>query len=203
MKSRGELTALHHAALHGHDLVVQLLMEEGADLETKTESGWTALHFAAFHGDQTVVQLLLDEGADVEAKTEWRETALHVTSLQNHAEVIRLIIDKGGSPTAQDIRGRTPLHIAALEGASENVDILLKYCDSQLVDRNGWTPALVAARCGHEEVSKRLQRYKLDLPQILPPFPRGWSPDDKAYPLILTDENLTVEYPGKNIYVFK
>jgi ankyrin repeat protein len=48
---------------------VRLLLEKGADVEAKDNSGWTALHYAARRGHEAVVRLLLEKGVDVEAKT--------------------------------------------------------------------------------------------------------------------------------------
>jgi ankyrin repeat protein len=51
-------TALHRAAEFGHDTVVRLMLEEGADVEAKNGNGETALHVAARRGHEAVVQLL-------------------------------------------------------------------------------------------------------------------------------------------------
>jgi ankyrin repeat protein len=195
-KDKDGKTALQLSSQNGHSEVTKLLLESGADIKAHNNDGWTAFHLASSNGQLDILRLL-GENVEVDVKNRFGLTALHIASWNNHAEVVRLLIDKGGSPAAEDIRGYSPLHFAALGGASDCVDILLKYCDPQLVDRNGWTPALIAARCGHEEISKRLQHDKLDFPQILSHSPTAWSPDDKANPLRLTNENLIVEYPGK------
>ena len=41
------LTPLHCAARSGHDLVVDLLLERGSPVSSKTRNGLTALHMAA------------------------------------------------------------------------------------------------------------------------------------------------------------
>lgn len=67
-KDNRGMTALHIASEHGHEAVVQLLLDKGAELEAKDDNGWTALHFAAEEGHEAIVQLLLDRGAEPEAK---------------------------------------------------------------------------------------------------------------------------------------
>ncbi|KAF1970588.1 ankyrin, partial [Bimuria novae-zelandiae CBS 107.79] len=56
------------AAQYGHEAVVELLLNKGADLETKDKNGQTPFLRAAEGGHKAVVELLLDKGADLETK---------------------------------------------------------------------------------------------------------------------------------------
>jgi ankyrin repeat protein len=53
-----------YAAVSGHEAVVALLLEKGAELETKDSSGQTPLSWAAGSGHEAVVKLLLEKQAD-------------------------------------------------------------------------------------------------------------------------------------------
>jgi ankyrin repeat protein len=75
----------------GHETVVRLLLEKGADVKAKTSSGWTALHLAARGGHEAVVRLLLEKGADAKAKTSSGWTALHLAARVGHEVVVRLL----------------------------------------------------------------------------------------------------------------
>ena len=57
-------TPLPWAAEGGHEAVVKLLLEKGAELETKDNDGWTPLSWAAEKGHEAVVKLLLEKGAE-------------------------------------------------------------------------------------------------------------------------------------------
>ena len=57
-------TVLVNASLMGHTKVVALLLENGADVNARSQDGGTALHAAAFLGRVETVKLLLDKGAD-------------------------------------------------------------------------------------------------------------------------------------------
>ena len=59
-------TALSEAAVNGHDEIVKLLLEEGADPNTCNDHGRSPLWRAAFNGHTTTVQLLLQSGADAD-----------------------------------------------------------------------------------------------------------------------------------------
>ena len=66
--NREKQSGMHLAARWGHEAVVRLLVEQGADVEARDENGWTVLHWAAEYGHEAVVRLLVEQGADVEAR---------------------------------------------------------------------------------------------------------------------------------------
>ena len=51
------------AIQEGHEVVVKLLLEKGAELETKDGYSRTPLSWAADSGHEAVVKLLLEKGA--------------------------------------------------------------------------------------------------------------------------------------------
>lgn len=60
---------LHHAVENGHESVVSVLLDRGADVNRTVGKGWTPLHLAARRGHLSVVKQLVKHGADVHAKT--------------------------------------------------------------------------------------------------------------------------------------
>ena len=61
-------TPLHWAAMKDKKDTIELLMENGADIEAKDADGWTPLHYAAAFSSVDTVQTLVDLGADKESK---------------------------------------------------------------------------------------------------------------------------------------
>src|SRR5207302_1796321 len=59
---------LSWAAENGHEAVVKLLIEKGAELESKYNYGQTPLLWAAENGHKAVVKLLLEKGAELEPR---------------------------------------------------------------------------------------------------------------------------------------
>uniref|UniRef100_A0A8C9YYU4 Uncharacterized protein n=1 Tax=Sander lucioperca TaxID=283035 RepID=A0A8C9YYU4_SANLU len=54
-----KVTALHWAAKHGNKDMASLVANAGADVNTKSVSGYTPLHIAALHGHRHILDLLI------------------------------------------------------------------------------------------------------------------------------------------------
>ncbi|KAL6066503.1 Telomerase protein component 1 [Balamuthia mandrillaris] len=83
---------LHMAANAGHQVVLSILLEAGADvnLRNRKRYGQTALHFAAAKGHLSCVETLIQAGADVNAKKTNRvgpQTALEMARSKGHKDV--------------------------------------------------------------------------------------------------------------------
>jgi ankyrin repeat protein len=52
--------------------MVSLLLEKGANIESKTRAGLTPLHCAARSGHEQVVDMMLERGAPISSKTKVR-----------------------------------------------------------------------------------------------------------------------------------
>lgn len=57
-------SSLHHASKKGYPLVIQTLVELGADIYVEDNRKWTPLHYASFYMHKEVVHLLCRYDAD-------------------------------------------------------------------------------------------------------------------------------------------
>ena len=73
-----QLSAMSWGALHGQTEIVQLLIENGAEVNIKSGDGATPLHSAAFFGRTDVAKLLLENGANPQARNNDGETPVDV-----------------------------------------------------------------------------------------------------------------------------
>ncbi|KAH7394829.1 ankyrin repeat-containing domain protein [Pyrenochaeta sp. MPI-SDFR-AT-0127] len=79
---------IYAASDRGHEQVVKLLLDEGADA-------------ASWRGDEQVVKLLLDRGADVNAQGGEYGNALQMASVEGEEKVVELLLDRGANVNAQ------------------------------------------------------------------------------------------------------
>lgn len=84
---------LHFAAAKGHNEIVSLLLESGADVNSRNYCGQTALMQACRHGHWEVVQTLLLSRCNVtRADYLTGRTALHFAAVDGHVRCIRLLV---------------------------------------------------------------------------------------------------------------
>ncbi|KAH8159310.1 hypothetical protein CIB48_g8941 [Xylaria polymorpha] len=104
---------LFWAAWNGYKEDVQLLLDGGADSESREDySNYTALLEATGNGYREAARPLLDQGADLESRDVRSYTALLTASGNGHIEVVRLLLDRGADSRIKDKRGDMPLPIA-------------------------------------------------------------------------------------------
>jgi len=77
-------SALGSASSRGFTDTVQLLLDKGADVNTKDSDEETALFKASKFGNPDIVQILIDAGADVNAQNKIKSTALIVASARGY-----------------------------------------------------------------------------------------------------------------------
>lgn len=87
-------TPLHCAVWKGHQQVVALLLEAGADVNAHNENdhwGTTPLHAAAHANQASIAQLLIDHGADVQAKDREGRTPMFHTTFHKARAVVKVL----------------------------------------------------------------------------------------------------------------
>jgi ankyrin repeat protein len=143
-------TALHAAAVFNHLQIVELLLQAGAAVDTRSHDGFTPLLNAA-RAEAPVVTALLIAGADPEAheaRLGWRPLGRFAEHA--NAPAVQLLLDAGAEVDARDFSGQTALMDAAEAGSAECVELLLRAGANPAVTRKGQTASSLAARQGHD-----------------------------------------------------
>jgi ankyrin repeat protein len=158
------MTGLHLVAYFGVKAIVQLLLDNGANVNSNTGGRQTPLYWASKNGHVEVAQLLLEKGANINTADKGRATPLYEASKNGHIKVVKLLLKKGADVKAADIYGSTPLHWASWMGHFEAVQLLLeKGADVKAANRGGWTPLHRASKSGHVEVARLLLKKGADV----------------------------------------
>ena len=103
---------------------VKLLLESGADVNTRDTNGDTPLITAAFMGFNETIKLLLEKGADVNAKNNLGSTALMEAATMNRPEAVEILLKRGADTKATNIAGLTALDAALRENHAEMAQLL-------------------------------------------------------------------------------
>lgn len=123
-------TLLGLATFFGHEALVEMLLEKGADPNVSARN---AMKVRPLHSAAAV-----------------KEAAL------SH-RLIKRLLAAGAQPNVQQQGGWTPLHSVAVHGRMGTVELLLEHgADPSLAADDGSTAQAMAARAGHAEIAARL-----------------------------------------------
>uniref|UniRef100_A0A673MX65 SAM domain-containing protein n=1 Tax=Sinocyclocheilus rhinocerous TaxID=307959 RepID=A0A673MX65_9TELE len=188
-----EITALLAAAQHGHEAVVRLLLDWGAEVNfCQKSSGWSALMLAAAGGAVSVTQQLVERGADADHLNVLGKTAFELALQLQHrdvknyldsittvrpqpvmwccavgnAQLVKEIVEEDASQVnVSNADGASPLMMAAVSGQLEVVQLLVeKHADMDRQDSvHGWTALMQATYHGNKDVVKFLLNQGADV----------------------------------------
>lgn len=156
------------SAINGNMEPLRALLDEGADVNFKTEYGRTALIWGVVEGNAQMVQLLLKAGASVNAVDDNGMSALKWAIVKYDAAAVKVLLDAGADTTAAKgddetfltYANVTALAFAAFYGNAKMVQILLEAgAKDDYVEEIACRQAIVR---GHVAVAKLLLDGQLD-----------------------------------------
>lgn len=115
---------LWDASLVGNKKVVQMLLDQGADVNAQGKHG-NALQVASLVGNEKVVQMLLDQGADINDQGGMYDNALHAALSERQEKVVQMLLDRGADVNAQGGLYGSVLRAASYQGHQKVVQMLL------------------------------------------------------------------------------
>lgn len=113
------------AAALGEIRLLDYLLSNGVDVNTRTSSGQSPLGAAAAAGQMAAARLLLARGAYLENRTIIsQETPLTEAAQMNRSGLVKLLLDHGADSKARDVMGFTALDWAKHNGNAETVRLI-------------------------------------------------------------------------------
>jgi ankyrin repeat protein/type II secretory pathway predicted ATPase ExeA len=156
-------SALILATIANAAAVVELLLDQKANVNQPNLTGDTALSYAAWNGQATILASLLENGAKPNTKNHEGRTALINASINGNVRCVHRLLKNGANVNARTVDNRTALsaavwngHLAvarALLDAKANVNATL---------RDGGTPLIDAAWNGDAKMVNLLLKYGAD-----------------------------------------
>jgi len=121
-----EETALHIAARLGERDRIKRLLDEGADVEARTDYGATPLVFATiFATDMQTFEFLISKGADIRTQENDKSTLLHTAAAHGKLDIAKFLLTQKLDVNAKTEYESTPLHAAVANARTDLARLLL------------------------------------------------------------------------------
>lgn len=163
LRSTGD-TALQIAAYKHNQVIVEILLEHGADVNLQSGDYGNPLQVAAYSGDKAVVETLLQHGADVNLQGGKHGTALNAAAGAGNKAIVEILLKGGAEKSLVGGDYGTALHAAAYSGQEEIFDLFLTP-DVNVNRRAGSFETVLqcAARGGKEAIVNTLLKRGADV----------------------------------------
>ena len=157
----------YYAASHGHVDILQVLVEFGLNVFSKTIYGQTLLLTACQTGQVNVVQYLLDTFPDLLHHYDYTgRSPAFLATFHGNIRILEILSKYGGDLISGNEKGFTPLHLACQEGHEELVRFYIREAPELLhAEHNkNYCASTLAAYFGYARILKIL--VDSGMPQI-------------------------------------
>ncbi|CAB0036980.1 unnamed protein product [Trichogramma brassicae] len=127
---------LHLSVFHQCSKTTEILMRNGADLNSVNKDGLTPLHMAGTRGahDHTVRQIFeicedMKQPLQVNAQDHFGNTAVRLALESGHIYSVQFLLRKGADPNLANNDGSTPLHIVCQDSDCDRAQALFEVTD--------------------------------------------------------------------------
>ena len=154
-----EDTPLSFAALNGKPDSAEIILEFGANIDTRNKCDYTPIMVAAYERHDSVVQSLIEYGANPNDAAGFSGSALLLASGAGkwRLPTLRALIQGGADVNPSHPNGFTPMHhIAEYGGEDEMAYLLEQGCKADSPQWNGVSPLFIAIKESKRECVRLL-----------------------------------------------
>jgi len=120
-------SALHLAVQTGSKEVSQVLIQYGADVNSKNKNHQTPVYLSAVGGHEDVLRMLIYQGGDINARESQQKTPLHSAAALGNSKCIEILHENGAQIDAIDQNGQTPFHLAVIAGQTDCAKLFMSF----------------------------------------------------------------------------
>lgn len=125
ISSTSKNPALHLAVNRGNAEIVQLLLDNGADINLKAHDELPILHRAAIYRRSELIEQLVRAKADINSKDSYHSPILFHAAAKGYHDMVSLLLKLKAEINISDNLGVTALHCAIINGNIKVVEFLL------------------------------------------------------------------------------
>ncbi|XP_062513087.1 protein fem-1 homolog C-like [Corticium candelabrum] len=155
-----QATPLWIASTAGQVGIVRYLVENGANVNSGTETMSTPLRGASFHGHLEIMDFLLKNGANINTPNHIGQSPIMIAALRQQIAAVKLLLLHQADIHQRTQHGYSALHMSASKGNVELLKLLLDAGARNEKDNLKLLPMmLAAANCHTEAVHFFMERY--------------------------------------------
>nr|XP_057930833.1 ankyrin repeat, SAM and basic leucine zipper domain-containing protein 1-like isoform X2 [Doryrhamphus excisus] len=162
-----EVSLLKKAISDGDIVMLEHLLDNGIDVETRLAFGFSPLMWAVTVADDNMTKVLLDRGANTNFSKDLRTVLMASCAAPAKEEKIvrcmELLLSRNADPNMVDKSEMTCLMLAARDDYSKVINLLVSHgADLNMQDSNGYTALLHAVQYGREKAVLKLLQLGAD-----------------------------------------
>lgn len=151
---------------------LEILIDEGVDLNYKDINGNISLTKAILYKNSKIAKILINAGAKVSIKNYAGMTPLMSASFMLNIQITELLLKNGANPNIKDLDGNTALLYAFFsKHLPKNIDILIEInkllldagANVNVKNKVGSNPLILASVRGYKEIVKMLIKSGADI----------------------------------------
>ena len=154
---KAEMTALDITARKGSAECVEVLLDAGANRESKSTIGYTSLSWAIESNHSTVVQVILNSGATYDTPDAGGKTPLILAAHLGHDDIVKRLLAVGAALSPVDSKGFSASHYAVIMKQDRVLRLLLEASATvDIQDSSKLTPLIIATLLDHRNAFEML-----------------------------------------------